>query len=217
MSEKQTVIALNGQLQGSKKDYYQFLDYNNDFFIAADGGALLLENIEIVPDVILGDFDSLEQVKLDFYRKQNSIIIRYPVEKDETDGELALNYCLEHNLDNIKILGSQGGRIDQQWANILLLEYAYQKGLNAVIREPGSELGIIGAHKQFKNFKGNILSLIPLDQIVSGITITGCKYPLQNEDLIRYRSKGISNIIESNIAEVSTEEGLLIYICQSTI
>jgi len=212
MSTHKAVIALNGELKGSKEEYTKLIGEKDILFVAADGGALLLESIGFLPDVIIGDLDSLTKAQCQRYKKMGAMIIKYPVEKDETDGELALQYCKGRGLDNIIIIGFAGGRLDQQLANIFLLEYAFRNGMTAFIKEPGLEMGIIEKEKVFFQKMGVGLSLIPLDEKVSGVTITGCKYILKEESLLRYKTMGISNIIEQEKAVITVEKGLLLYV-----
>jgi len=212
MSTNKVVVALNGELKGNKEEYKKLIGEEDVFFVAADGGALLLESIGFLPDVIIGDFDSLTDLQCQHYEKMGVTIIKYPVEKDETDGELALQYCKEKNLDKIIIIGFAGGRLDQQLANIFLLEYAFRNGMTAFIKEPGLEMGIIEKEKIFFQKIGAELSLIPLDKKVTGVTITGCKYLLEAGSLSRYKTRGISNIIEQEKAVITVEKGLLLYV-----
>ena len=212
MSTSKVVVVLNGELKGNKEEYKKLIGEEDVFFVAADGGALLLESIGFLPDVIIGDFDSLTDLQCQHYKKMEVEIIKYPVEKDETDGELALQYCRERGLDNIIIIGFAGGRLDQQLANIFLLEYAFRNGMTALVREPGLEMGIIEKEKIFFQKIGAGLSLIPLDEKVSGVTITGCKYLLEAGNLLRYKTRGISNIIEQEKAVITVEKGLLLYV-----
>lgn len=212
MSTNKAVVALNGELKGNKEEYKKLIGGKDIFFIAADGGALLLESIGFSPDVIIGDFDSLTELQRQNYEKMGVKIIKYPVKKDETDGELALQYCQERGFNNIIIIGFSGGRLDQQLANIFLLEYAFRNGISAFIKEPGLEMGIIGKEKVFFQKTGAGLSLIPLDEEVSGVTITGCKYLLESGILLRYKTRGISNIIEQEKAVITVERGLLLYV-----
>ncbi len=212
MSTNKAVVALNGELRGDKEEYKKLIEGKDLFFIAADGGALFLENIGFFPDVIIGDLDSLTKAQYQRYEKLGAKIIKLPVEKDETDGELALQYCQERGFDNIIIIGFAGGRLDQQLANISLLEYAFRNRITAFIKEPGLEMGIIEKEKVFLQKIGAGLSLIPLDEKVIGVTITGCKYSLESGSLIRYKTRGISNIIEQEKAVITVERGLLLYV-----
>lgn len=217
MSTNKAVVALNGELKGNKEEYRKLIGEKDVQFVAADGGALLLESIGFLPDVIIGDFDSLTDLQCQYYKKMGARIIKYTVEKDETDGELALQYCRESGFDNIIIIGFAGGRLDQQLANIFLLEYAFRNGMTAFIKEPGLEMGIIEKEKVFFKKIGAGLSLIPLDEEISGVTITGCKYLLEAGNLLRYKTRGISNIIEHERAVITVEKGLLLYVLNKNI
>ncbi|MBU4509439.1 thiamine diphosphokinase [bacterium] len=217
MSTNKAVVALNGELKGDREEFKKLIGGKDIFFIAADGGALFLENIGFLPDVIIGDFDSLTEAQYQRYKKLGAKIIKYPVEKNETDGELALQYCKGRGFNNIIIIGFAGGRLDQQLANIFLLEYAFRNGITAFIKEPGLEMGIIDREKVFFRKIGVGLSLIPLDEKVTGVTITGCKYLLEAGNLLRYKTRGVSNIIEQEKAVISVKKGLLLYVLNKNI
>ncbi|OQY38537.1 hypothetical protein B6228_04390 [Candidatus Atribacteria bacterium 4572_76] len=89
--------------------------------------------------------------------------------------------------------------------------------MTAFIKEPGLEMGIIEREKIFFRKIGAGLSLIPLDEKVSGVTITGCKYSLEAGSLLRYKTRGISNIIEQEKAVITVENGLLSYVLNNDI
>ncbi len=211
MSKKKTIICLNGKLHKPIAKYHNIIGKDN-FIIAADGGAILLEKIKITPDIIIGDLDSLCQKKIDFFKNRDVSLLEFPVEKDKTDGELAIDYCKQNNFNKVIIIGSHGGRIDQQLANILLLEYGLKLKLSILIKDPGLEMGLITDHKIFENKYDWKLSLISLSKITEGLSIKGCKYEVNNENLFRYKTRGISNKINSSQAIISIKNGLLLYI-----
>ncbi|ACL69760.1 thiamine diphosphokinase [Halothermothrix orenii] len=211
MGEKKAVIALNGFLTGKKEDYQKYIR-DIDLVIGADGGALLLKKINVIPDLVIGDFDSLTESELNFFKKQGVTIRKYPVEKDETDGELALNYCIEKGYGIVYFIGALGGRVDQQLANIFLLEMANRYGVKAIVKEPDEEIGLINDRLLIRDKQGARFSILPLDDRVSGVSLKGFKYPLKNAILNRYKTRGISNKIVENKATVKVEKGLLMYI-----
>lgn len=211
MTDRRAFLALNGKMQGTPADY-MCLVKPDMVRIAADGGALLLEKANLKPDIIIGDLDSLTEGKVATYRERGTEIIRHPVEKDETDAELALDLCRERGLDNVVVTGTLGGRFDQQLANVFLLENARRLGLTVVIREPGLKAGLVEKKQVFSGLAGAGLSLLPLSRTVSGVSITGCKYTVENVTLKRWKTRGISNLITSGRAEVHSGEGLLLYI-----
>ena len=210
--EKIALIALNGELNSETKEYKKMFNNIDVSYIAADGGALLLESLGITPDIIIGDLDSLDEETLARFKKENIKIIKYNSEKNETDGELAVNYCLENNYDKIILSFSLGGRFDQELANIFLLEYAQKHGVTALIKEGDKEIGLVNNKKIIQNKVGWGLSLIPLDNLVKDVSIKGCKYSLDSFDLLRNKTRGISNVIKKNKAVISHSNGNLLYI-----
>ncbi|MFW5982164.1 MAG: thiamine diphosphokinase [Halanaerobiaceae bacterium] len=210
MPEKKAIIALNGELRDKTDQYLSLFRNQETLFIAADAGALLYEKLGIKPNIIIGDFDSLENKNKII--KNGVEIIEYPVDKDETDGELAIEYCIDNGIKEITIIGAFGGRYDHQLANIFLLEYAYYHQIDAVIKDIDIEIGLINDSKGFVNCANHILSLIPLDKKVYGVSIEGCKYNLDKADMCRFKSRGISNQILEEKALITVKKGLLLYI-----
>ena len=96
---------------------------SGDFVIAADAGYRVCQSLGIVPDLLLGDFDSMEQPP-DFPN-----IHRSPVEKDDTDTMLAIKTALEKGCDTVYIYGGTGGkRLDHTLANLQSLLYLRRRG-----------------------------------------------------------------------------------------
>lgn len=210
------LLALNGELQDEPLTYKRLLE-GDMVRIAADGGALLLEAAGFKPDTVIGDLDSLSDDKITAYMEQGIEVIKYPVDKDETDAELALDLCQQRGHKSVIVTGTLGGRFDQQLANVFLLEYAIRLGLEATIREPGLQAGLVDDNITFSRRKGAGLSLLPLSGKVSGVTITGCKYTVEDITLKRWQTRGISNLITSERAEISNKEGLLLYIIREDV
>lgn len=209
---KNALLILNGELNLTKREIDLLLEKKEiDKLIAVDGGANRIKKINILPDLVIGDLDSLTKKNRKYYQSQKIEIIKHPVEKDQTDSELAIDYCLNNNFQKIYLTGALGGRFDQQLANLNLLEYIVELGLEAKIISSHLEIALIKDQQKFINKKGYRLSLIAQTKIVKGLTITGCKYDLDNEDLKRSQTRGISNLIKTDKAEVKLENGLLIY------
>ena len=209
--QKTAIIALNGNLQDNAKEYESIIE-KGDIFIAADGGSILFFKLGYNPDIIIGDLDSLSEEKLDYFQKKGVKIKKFPAEKDETDGELALTYCNKNKFSNIILTNTMGGRLDHQLANIFLLEYALELGLKANIQEPNLEIGIINNKKKFYNHQECTLSILPLSERVFNVRNDGFKYSLNGENLLRHKTRGISNIINNKNATIFVEKGRLLYI-----
>lgn len=206
------IIALNGELDTEPSAYKKMFNKIKGSYIAADGGALLLKKLNIRPDLIIGDLDSIDRSTINDFKKNNIKIKKFPSDKNETDGELAVNYCIQNNYDKIILTFALGGRCDQQLANVFLLEYAQENGINAIIKEGEKEIGLVNKEKIIKNKRDWGLSLIPIDSEVENVNISGCKYNLNSHNLKRSESRGISNLIVDKKVKISHGKGKLLYI-----
>lgn len=215
MLRQNALIVLNGQFNLTGKELKQIIKNENiKKVIAVDGGAEILKKMSLIPDSIIGDLDSISDETLNFFKDKNVEINKYPAEKNETDSELAIDYCKKNNIEKLILIAALGGRIDQELANINLLEYIKTKNLNAKIIDKNIEISIIEKNKKFIDKKKYRLSLIPQTSLVKKASISGCKYNLDNKNLYRHKTRGISNLIVEKEAVVTIEKGLLIYILE---
>ena len=189
----------------------------DDTVIAADGGALHCIEKGIVPDIVIGDFDSLPQISLEHLRKCGSEIVQYPERKDQTDMELALDRALEKNAEEIIILGALGGRWDMTIANLMLLSRSETAHCRICLIDGRQEMELIrgGQQIQIRGQKGDTVSLIPLVQDAQGISLEGLEYPLCNETLKLGSTRGISNVMTGSCASVNLQKGLVLCIRQT--
>lgn len=205
------VIFAGGTIQPGKA--VQEAIASADLIMAADRGAANALQRGCQPAIIVGDFDSLDDLPLQTLKKRGCEIIQAQVEKDETDTELAIRVAIERGATQITLLGALGGaRIDHTVANILLLTGFETTPIRIVdgpatcwlLRGPG--YSTIGGHT------GDLLSLFPLAGDVAGVSTTGLYYPLHS-DILRFgRPRGVSNTLTGDQAEVSLERGLLLII-----
>ena len=177
--------------------------------LAADGGARHARTLNVTLDTTIGDLDSLsDSGQQDI---SNTELVAHPVEKDETDLELALLHAVGQGADQIVMVGAMGGRMDMTMANILLMTHAdlsscrtevwHGEQTGWVIRPPGDD---IAGHP------GDTVSLIPLGGNASGVTTKGLKYPLLEAVLTFGPARGISNLLEEASAHVKLSDGLLL-------
>ena len=176
--------------------------------ICADGGYAYIEKLGLRADVVLGDFDSFDKEKLP--EKENVLV--FPVRKDYTDSEIAVQYAIEHGYTDITLLGALGGRLDHALGNLNLLAYAYRNGARATIIDGDTQVWYETAGRQVHGKQGDILSIIPLTT-KGTYTLRGLEYPLEGAPL---PLTGISNIFTGETAQVIAEnaEFLLIHISQ---
>ncbi|MFR3727354.1 thiamine diphosphokinase [Lacrimispora sp.] len=185
-----------------------------DVVIAVDRGLNAVFNLNLTPDAIVGDFDSVEQSVLRNYKSRKESItweIHNP-EKDETDTELALNTAIRLGCTKLIILGATGGRQDHFLGNLHLLYPCLKKGVEASIVDERNWITVIEKSRTFEADKiyGKYISFLPLSEEVKGITLTGFKYPLFKKDITIGTSLCISNELTDLSGKVEFDSGTLI-------
>lgn len=180
--------------------------------VCCDGGVRHLLHSGIRPDVVIGDMDSIEKSRLEAYRAQDVKILQYPENKDFSDTELALHYALEQKPKQIFIWGAWGGRIDHTLSNVFLLFLAQKKGIGTCLTDKYCDVFLVDHEAVFRNEQGKTVSLLALTPDVTGVTLKGFLYPLQNESLRSGESRGLSNIITDATATISKLDGQLLVI-----
>ena len=183
--------------------------------IAGDRGLEALYQLKIIPNHVVGDFDSVSPEILEFYKKQSQIIFHtYNAEKDNTDTDIALKLAIQIKSSEITILGALGKRMDHAIANIHILKDALEANIPCQIIDAYNRIYLINTEKTLEKDKvyGKYISLISLTSTVEGLTLTGFKYPLNKYNLPIGTSLGISNEIIEDIAHIEMEKGILIVI-----
>lgn len=181
----------------------------DDFIICADSGVRHAEKLGLVADVVIGDFDSVT----DNGYKKHKEVVTLPCEKDDTDTFAAAKIAAENSPDEVLIFGAIGSRIDHTLGNISTLEFLHQSGINARLINENNEIGIIkNETKTVKKRKGSFLSLIPLDESVGSVSVSGVKYPLNDKTVYRNSTLTISNEFRDDTADISVKNGTMLYI-----
>ena len=178
-----------------------------DLVIAADGGYALCRELGIVPDLLLGDFDSLPQVP------EGPRVLRYPVEKDDTDAMLAMKTGLAEGCGAFHLYGGTGGaRLDHTLANLYSLLYLRRRGARGWVYGDGflwtaleNEALTVTRERDWA-----LLSLFALDGAAEGVTLTGVQYPLSDGTLTAEFPLGVSNHITADRAEIRVRRGALL-------
>lgn len=178
---------------------------NRGYVIAADGGMKYLLESDIIPDLIIGDFDSLE------YIPKHKNVVKLPVEKDITDMLAAVNAGLEKGFKKFIIYGGLGGRADHSYANYQVLNYLAKNGCIGVMVD--REFAVTSLHKgnvKFnRRFKGT-LSVFAQGKSAKGVTIKGFKYELTDGKLKNDFPLGVSNEFTGKTGLVEVKEGSLL-------
>lgn len=194
------------------------------FVIAADGGARHAAPLGIAADVVVGDLDSIDSDVLHRLRERGGVdVLAAPVEKDETDLELALLHAARLGLPRIIVLAALGGRLDMMLSNLLLLTHDALEGRSVelwdgwqsawLIRPPGGLL-VPPAIPQspWAPAAGDRISLIPLDGDALGVTTHRLEYPLHGESLRSGPARGVSNVISAEGATLELSTGMILVV-----
>lgn len=200
---KKAVIISGGEIL----DFSSFEKNDDDFYICADSGMKNANLLSIIPHVVIGDFDSFKDPVPD-----TAIKIIHPPEKDKTDTELAVEYALEHNFDEIEIWGGTGGRLDHTIANIYILLKIYKAKANGALKDGKNKAIITDANISVLKEDEDYVSVFPLFGSAEGVTLVGAKYPLVSHKLSAGDILGISNEIVGNRIDISLKRGWLLII-----
>ena len=210
MFPKRIIIFANGDLPDLEKA--RALLHDDDFIIAADGGTRHALALGLIPNVIVGDLDSLpSNFEPSIF---NGEIVLYPKDKNETDLELAIQYALTLKPEQVIILAALGGRLDQTLGNIALISDLRDN--NFRLDDGVEEVFFCRDHVQINGNIGDLVSLIPWQGEVTEIVTKGLKWPLQAETLYPHKTRGISNEMLGAAATVQIKSGSLLVVHRRT-
>lgn len=207
-----TVIIANGYLPDSSATRRHVRD--GDRIICADGGTTHAVAMGLVPDVVVGDLDSLGP-DLRAYLETTGVHFEvYPVVKDKTDLELALRLAIAEGADEVILLAALGGRLDQSLANLLLLAQGEWADARVRVIE-GDEVAWIVRGGQDTTITGEIgdtLSLIPITYQVTGVCLDGVQWPLHDATLHLGDTLTVSNTLSAPAAHLQIGTGLAVIV-----
>lgn len=177
-----------------------------DRVVVADGALRHADTLDLNPDYIVGDLDSVDQSLLSRY--QNSKIEQHPRDKDKTDLEIAVLRALSLNPSEIIFIGMFGGRIDHQFGNILLLTTI--KNVKLRIEDRDISGFVLNDQSKIEIKRSHGFSLIPLTSKVTGVGVTGAKWNLSGQTLTLGSPTALCNEFIEHEVTVSIESGSLL-------
>lgn len=204
------VILSNGRI-----DDYQYIKNKisrADTLICADGGGFHAGEMRLIPNVLIGDFDSLDEKTIRIFESKGTKIFKYEREKDQTDTQLAVEYAVEKGADEVILLGCTGSRFDHSYANVSLLVWLMQKGIKGTLIDEYNEICVIDRYIKLSGNEGDLVSLLAVTPKVSGVTTKGLRYSLEDGELRNNNTLGISNEFISKEAEIWIKEGILMVV-----
>ena len=207
-----TIIVSGGMLD--ENVVKQVLDECEDrCIIAADKGVEFLYKNNIMPQYIVGDFDSIDKEIIDYYRNETEVPIReYNPVKDASDTEIAMRLGMTLGSRDMVILGATGGRIDHLWANIQSLVIACKAGVNACIIDSQNKIYVTDKSITIKKADayGQYLSVFAIGGEIYDFSMSGTKWELDHHDLKPYDSLTVSNCFEKDEVRIEFQEGILV-------
>lgn len=195
-------------------------NHKYDFLIAADSGMDFLYRNKIVPNVVAGDFDSVDADAYESFVREGAMqnerieVLRLNPIKDDTDTEFVVREAIRRGATDITILGGTGTRLDHVMGNVHLLGIGMEQGIQIELLDSHNRIRMtanqIVIHKgqQF----GDYVSVLPFAGVAKGVTLQGFKYPLENATMTSFSSLGISNEIVAESATIEVKHGIVLVI-----
>jgi thiamine pyrophosphokinase len=180
-----------------------------DLILAADSGYDVAVHLGYRVDILIGDLDSVTTDPL----AEEVRVERHPIDKDQTDLDLALELALREDPARVVVVGGCGGRFDhelstsgllcsERWSGIEDIDWVSSRGRAHVIRGRRIIHGDVGA----------VVSLIPVGGPAGGVTSSGLKWELRGDDLGPGTTRGVSNVMRAPIADINVESGCLLVV-----
>lgn len=176
---------------------------SDDLKIAADAGYKNAVELGERVDVLLGDFDSFTD-KI----PEGVEVLKVPAEKDFTDTQMAVKEALLRGADELVIIGGLGGRLDHTLSNISILAELWKVRVHTVMTDGFNRVRYLNSSSTLvprSHFR--YVSVIALSDKLRGVSIEGCKYPLDNATLLKSNQYAVSNEILGNCALISLKKG----------
>ena len=205
------VIFLNGS--PDPPDLLRRVAGRADLTVAADGGALHALAAGIVPDLVVGDLDSLGDEGTRQVEERGASLERHPARKDKMDGHLAVLAARERGATNLDLLCATGGRLDAVFALPHLLLAAERMGARATVVAAWGEMFVVeDGRRTVAGGPGESVSVFPISGMAEGVTLEGFEYPLQGAGIEAGDTLGFHNELLGVRGGVNVEKGALLVI-----
>ncbi|NLW23157.1 MAG: thiamine diphosphokinase [Tissierellia bacterium] len=199
------LVILNGEISDLK--ILKEIGKEYDFILCADGAIEYCLKASIIPHMLIGDLDSISEYNLRLAKDNNIPIKRFPVKKDETDSELAINYLMERGYTDITIIGAMGNRMDHTLANIFLLNKIHEKGIKGKIIDKNNTIYLVQDELVLDRKENYFISLIPITEYGVIVTLKGFEYELNKSKINFGTTYGVSNRITEDKGYVTVHSG----------
>jgi thiamine pyrophosphokinase len=204
---KKALILANGD-PPLKRDINYFKSKGYTTLICSDGGSNIAYKMKIVPDLVIGDFDSIKQETLDYFRDKSKVIRME--RQNDTDVEKAIKFLIKKKYEKVILLGATGDRLDHTICNLgIVLKFFDRINISVLHRK-----SFLTAHSGFvslKTVKNEVISIYGFDNNTE-ITSRGLKYRLKRESLPFGKRESTSNVAIRNNVELEISSGIIFLI-----
>ncbi|MEG0309449.1 MAG: thiamine diphosphokinase [Eubacterium sp.] len=192
--------------------YLSYLQkYPEAMIICADGGTNFAKKAGIKPDLIIGDMDSVSQKILTQYTKEGVTILKASTHKNETDTELAVEYCIKKGFEEVVLFGALGDRLDHSFGNLYLLNRLLKAGIKGKIINEKNCIFLVEHQVELEVKKGDTVSILSFVDRSEGINLRGFEYPVTEGVMEHYLpGYGISNVALEEHPIISVKKGILL-------
>ncbi len=205
------VLYLPGSYRTEHIDFYRKLS-KGKVRVAVDGGFSFFRRTQTFPDLLIGDFDSLKRKPSGLPARTK--VISFPVVKDKTDLQLALEYCLNHGARSIDIASPQVGEIDHFLGNIMLMKLLSPKGASRridvrIVSHQHEIRLLVDGRVSFVNGVGDTVSVLPMSSTIE-LTCSGMAYAARALRIKSGESHALRNEITAKRALVAVKGEALV-------
>jgi thiamine pyrophosphokinase len=201
---KQYILFLHGQYRAEDLSFYGSR-CRGKLLVAVDGGYSFFKKTGLAPHILIGDFDSLARIPRDLPKKTK--VIKHPAQKDKTDAELAIDYCISDGAEQIELIQPSFGEPDQFVGNLMLLAQYAERCKNpgyvclSIVNRTYQVFAMHGGRYRVKGKPGDTVSVVPLsDQIT--LSWTGTTYDVADARISRGESRSLRNSLTGTVAQV---------------
>ena len=199
------LIVLNGKIEDLIR--LREIGIRSDFILSADGGTDYCFKAGLIPNVVIGDLDSISEESLKKIKEENIPIVKFPTKKDKTDSELSIDYLVEMGIMDITLVGAIGSRMDHTLANIFLLNKMIEKGIKMKIIDNYNIIYLVDDELIIPNSEGSFVSIIPVDSSGIVVSLKGFEYELDKVKIEFSSTHGISNRVTELEGYIKVHKG----------
>tara|TARA_B100000579_G_scaffold67352_2_gene50443 strand:+ start:22467 stop:23120 length:654 start_codon:yes stop_codon:yes gene_type:complete len=208
-TKNSSALIINGGPSPEKR----VLDYLPKFdeVLAVDSGFDNATSLGIVPDVVIGDLDSISAGGLETVEKKSIEIISFPENKDKSDLELAILHA-SRTCGSVTIVDSGGGRVDHMWGVFSAMVSNANSMISCEAFVGSSYVKVVRDAHEVKPLASNLVSIFPFGGIAEGVSLSGFRWNLNHETLNPGSTRGLSNEIVDSSGNISVQKGVLLVI-----